>query len=64
MEIANPQLEFPPAFCCNCGDIDCSSEPQDTRITRYFFMAGTETTFVLNIPVCARCRKSIPTGSE
>ena len=59
MEIANPPLNFPPAFCCNCGDINCTPELQDTRVTRYFFMAGTETTFMLSIPVCAACRKSL-----
>jgi hypothetical protein len=58
MQIENPQLNFPATFCCNCGDIDCRLENQDTRITRYFFLAGTETTFNLSIPVCAACLKT------
>lgn len=59
MQVENPQLIFPATFCCNCGDIDCAIELQDTRVTRYFFMAGTETTFSLPVPVCAACRKSL-----
>jgi hypothetical protein len=59
MEIANPPLNFPPAFCCNCGDINCTPELQDTRVTRHFFMAGAETTFLLSVPICAACRKTL-----
>jgi hypothetical protein len=58
VEIATPQLNFPTAFCCNCGDINCTPEKQETRITRFFLMAGTQTTFTLSIPVCANCYKS------
>jgi hypothetical protein len=58
VEIATPQLNFPTAFCCNCGATDCNLENQDTRITRFFLMAGTQTTFTLSIPVCANCCKS------
>jgi hypothetical protein len=58
MQVENPQLNFPATFCCNCGDINCQLENQDTRITRYFFLAGSQTTFNLSIPVCAACLKS------
>lgn len=58
MQVQSPQLNFPATFCCNCGDINCQLENQDTRITRYFFLAGTETTFNLSIPVCAACLKT------
>jgi hypothetical protein len=36
MEVQAPLLNFPPAFCCNCGDTNCTPELQDTRITRVF----------------------------
>jgi hypothetical protein len=58
VEIPTPQLNFPPAFCCNCGDTNCAPENQDTRITRFLFMAGRETTFTLAIPVCPACSRS------
>jgi hypothetical protein len=58
VEIPTPALNFPPAFCCNCGDTNCSHENQDTRITHNFFMAGKETTFTLSIPVCTACSRS------
>jgi hypothetical protein len=58
MEIADPQMTFPSAFCCNCGALDCVIEVQDTRVTRYFGIGGTETTFHLPVPICARCRRS------
>jgi hypothetical protein len=45
-------------FCCNCGDTNCVNEILDTRVTRYFGLGGTETTFRLAIPVCAACRRS------
>jgi hypothetical protein len=53
-----PELLFPATFCCNCGDTNCVNEIQDTRITRYFGFGGSETTFHLAIPICARCRRS------
>ena len=56
MQLDVPQLAFPTAFCCNCGAIDCVNEVQDTRVTRYFGIGGTETTFQLPVPVCAGCR--------
>jgi hypothetical protein len=59
MDVAGPQMTFPTAFCCNCGALDCVTEVQDTRVTRYFGLGGTETTFHLPLPVCARCRRSI-----
>jgi hypothetical protein len=58
MQVESPQLVFPKAFCCNCGDMNCMSEIQDTRVTRYFGLGGTETTFRLAVPVCERCRRS------
>src|SRR5688572_16506419 len=58
MEIENLRLDFPPTFCCNCGDTNCTLEPQDTRVTRHFFIAGAETTFILDIPLCDACRKT------
>jgi hypothetical protein len=58
MEIQRPALVFPGGFCCNCGDTNCASEVQDTRITRFFGIGNTETTFQLAVPVCAACRKT------
>ncbi|HTU67065.1 MAG TPA: hypothetical protein VMF52_14045 [Steroidobacteraceae bacterium] len=59
MEVGGPAMSFPTAFCANCGALDCQSEVQDTRITRYFALRGSETTFRLPVPVCARCRRSL-----
>ena len=58
MDIQRPPLEFPNNFCCNCGDTNCASEPQDTRVTRFFRIGGTETRFQLALPICARCRRT------
>ena len=58
MDVQNPALVFPANFCCNCGDTNCVNEVQDTRITRFFGIGGTETTFHLPIPVCAACRRT------
>jgi hypothetical protein len=58
MQLDSPKLGFPMAFCCNCGDPNCMSEIQDTRVTRYFGIGGTETVFQLPLPVCAACRRS------
>jgi len=58
MDVASPQMSFPTGFCCNCGAPDCVAEVQDTRVTRYFGIGGTETTFHLPVPICARCRRS------
>jgi len=58
MQLDSPKLQFPAAFCCNCGDTNCVSEIQDTRVTRYFGIGGTETIFHLPVPVCAACRRS------
>jgi len=58
MELESSQLAFPTAFCCNCGDRNCASEIQDTRVSRYFRLGGTTTTFRLSVPVCATCRRS------
>jgi hypothetical protein len=59
MDVGSSQLSFPSAFCCNCGALDCETEIQDTRVTRYFGLRKGETTFHLPVPVCARCRHSI-----
>ena len=58
MELQNPQLSFPTNFCCNCGDTGCSSEIQHTRVSRFFGIYGTDTTFQLPVPVCVGCRRS------
>ena len=58
MEVQNTQLSFPATFCCNCGDTHCASEIQHTRVSRFFGIYGTETTFQLPVPVCAGCRRS------
>jgi hypothetical protein len=58
MQLDSPKLGFPAAFCCNCGDTHCVSEIQDTRVTRFFGVGGTETIFHLPVPVCAACRRS------
>lgn len=52
-------MTFPAAFCCNCGALDCQSEVQSTRVSRYFGLGSGETTFQLPVPICARCRRSI-----
>ncbi len=59
MEVESPQLGFPASFCCNCGATDCTSEIQDTRVTRFFGIGRTDTTFKLSVPVCAGCRRTI-----
>ena len=58
-EVSSPSLIFPTAFCCNCGEVKCAAENQDTRVTRFFAIYGTGATFHLSIPVCARCRRSL-----
>jgi len=58
MDVENPALVFPATFCCNCGDTNCRNEVQDTRITRFFGIGGSETTFHLPIPVCDACRRT------
>ena len=58
MEVQSPSLTFPTTFCCNCGDTNCASEVQDTRVSRYFAIFGTETTFHLPLPICAACRRT------
>lgn len=58
MDVPTPALVFPATFCCNCGDTRCENEVQDTRITRFFGIGGSDTTFHLPIPVCANCRRS------
>ena len=57
-EVQSPALVFPTGFCCNCGDTHCANEVQDTRITRFFGIGNTETTFQLAVPVCEACRRT------
>jgi len=59
MDVTSPSLTFPANFCCNCGDTKCESEIQDTRVTRYFAIFGTGTTFHLSLPICAACRRTL-----
>lgn len=59
MDAPTPQLSFPATSCCNCGDLDCQGEVQDTRVTRFFGVRGTESTFHLTLPVCVACRKTL-----
>jgi hypothetical protein len=58
MRAETPPLNFPATFCCNCGDTNCTTEIQDTRVTRYFGFGGIETTFQLAIPICASCLRT------
>jgi hypothetical protein len=58
MELGSQTLTFPTNFCCNCGDTNCANEIQDTRVSRYFRIGGTGTSFQLPVPVCARCVRS------
>jgi len=58
MEVEKPALTFPTLFCCNCGDKNCVNEVQETRVTRFFKIGRTDTTFQLDVPVCAGCRRS------
>jgi hypothetical protein len=59
MDVTGLQMSFPTAFCCNCGALDCVTEAQQTRVTRYFGVGKGETTFELPLPVCPRCRRSL-----
>ncbi|HEY6126116.1 MAG TPA: hypothetical protein VIV63_15800 [Steroidobacteraceae bacterium] len=59
MQVENPQLGFPSSFCCNCGVAECSTETQDTRVSRFFGIGRTDTTFKLSVPVCTACRRTI-----
>ena len=59
MDAPTPDLSFPTSFCCNCGDLSCEAQVQDTRVTRFFGIRGTESTFHLNLPVCMGCRKTL-----
>ncbi len=59
MEVERPSLTFPTAFCCNCSSLECTDEVQHTRVTRFFGIGGTETTFHLSLPVCKACRRTM-----
>jgi len=58
MEVTAPALNFPAPFCCNCGAADCTNEMQETRVTRFFRVGGSKSTFSLPVPVCAACRRT------
>lgn len=50
---------FPTDLCCNCAALtDLSILEQDTRLTRYFLMGGSEITFRLRLPYCRSCASS------
>ncbi|HEU5134013.1 MAG TPA: hypothetical protein VFU13_02615 [Steroidobacteraceae bacterium] len=59
MQVENPQLGFPSSFCCNCGATECTSEVQETRVSRLFGFGRTDTVFKLTVPVCAGCRRTL-----
>jgi hypothetical protein len=51
---------FPQLRCCNCGTTSgISTQHQDTKVTRYFMLAGTEITFELPLPVCRDCSATL-----
>jgi len=58
VEVQSPALDFPTAFCCNCGSTACAHEIQDTQVSRFIRLGGDETTFHLPVPVCAACRRT------
>lgn len=58
MSAQPPLLNFPATFCCNCGNTDCASEPQQTRVARFHGFGGHQATFQFVIPVCAACLKT------
>ena len=52
--------EFPDGMCCNCGATqDVAKLDQDTRVTRYHGMGGSEITMKLPVPVCPRCVRTV-----
>lgn len=55
---AKPALNFPATCCCNCGATGCESQVQDTRVSRYFGIGRSGTTFHLQVPICAACRRT------
>jgi hypothetical protein len=56
---AKPALNFPATFCCNCGSTGCESQVQETRVSRYFGIGRTGTTFHLQVPICNACRRTM-----
>ncbi len=57
-EMKHPIL-FPSDLCCNCGtEKDVSIINQDTRVTKFFGAAGTESTFSFSLPFCKPCEIS------
>lgn len=58
----HPELSFafPTSRCCNCGGKTALSvKPQDTKLTRYIGIGGTEVTLSLPLCVCARCAPTL-----
>lgn len=57
-EMKHP-LIFPDDLCCNCGSKgSLKTVEQDTRLTKFFGGAGTESTFKFTLPFCERCEAS------
>jgi hypothetical protein len=53
-------LAFPADLCCNCSAIaDLTILEQDTRLTRYFLIGGSEVAFRLRLPFCRVCGPSV-----
>ncbi len=53
------ELRFPESACCNCGGTtQLRVLSQDTRVTRYMVLGGSEITFRLPLPFCDGCHKS------
>ena len=58
---ASPDLgfAFPTDLCCNCSAMaDLTILAQDTRLTRYFLIGGSEVAFRLRLPFCRVCGPS------
>lgn len=54
------RFTFPQSRCCNCGATGgVSTRNQNTRVTRYFGLAGTELTFEFALPACSGCASSL-----
>ena len=59
MDAPAPELSFPTSFCCNCGNLECEAVVQDTRVSRFFGIRGTDSTFHLKLPACTACRRTL-----
>jgi len=50
---------FPTDLCCNCSAMaDLTILEQDTRLTRYYLIGGSEVTLMLRLPFCRVCGPS------